>query len=433
MASAIVRANNGHVENAMFSDVPVNYSLFSSFIRRYRNYSLVNAELEKVGHLGQHSTSEQKWNPSNHGDICGSVRVFFGLPGIQRNVATLGLATRQNDAYWCQSVGYALIKEARMIVGNQNMIKSSSRNLYENYQLCCPDAALPIDANICRYQTETQLKAASAGNQILTVPLLMSLLRGGKRPDQAWKIVQLWQVPTELGITLRPLLDVTVNLYHTALVPYLKGTSTVMASSDVSVRVFGQFFILDTDEREQLAYDTYVIPILQTQTFEYTSTEAAAVAITMNPQFNHAARVIKVGFQPTSYTDGTLYSPAGVGMKNYFDYVATHGGESLYELDLKLNAQSVLTAGIPPVELRHHNWVQAYSSSPYQMLYVIPFSQRLNEQDINHTVNLTGFDKVSVICKKNSADSGIIFIECESFNVILASDGHGGAPFGGGA
>ena len=428
-ASTLIRANNGHVETTIFANVPVTHTLFSSVVRRYTNYAIVVAELEKVGHLGQHSTSEQKWNPSNFGDVCGSLRLFLGLPGI---ASTNSASGRGNDAYWCQSVGYAIIKEAKMYVGNQVMMRANHRNLYDAYQLTCPDAEAPLDVNIGRYQCESQLKQASAGNQILGVYLGFSNLRP-KRPDRAWKIVSLWQVPTEIGVTLHPLINVIVNVGALTTVPYLKGTSTTMASSDVSVRMYGTFFILDDQEREHLASEPMVHEIIQNMTFEYTSTEAAGTQLTLNPVFNHACRIIKTGFIPTAYTDGSTYSPCGVGLKNYFDYCGSHGGESLYALDLKLNSQSTINPDLPPIEQRHHMWTTVYGKKPYGMLYVFPFSMRLDWDDLNHSTNLTGFDKLSLVCKKNSGDSGTYFAEAEVVNVLLTKKGQGGVPFGGGA
>lgn len=430
-AAATLRANLGALDQSIWSGIPVEYSIFTSAHPRYSNYAMVNTELVAEGHNGTHSTTDMKFDPSGLGDVWGPTRAMFALPSIIRNTSAGALLGRENDAYYCQSVGFAMFDRLILKIGSQEAATSDHRALYDHYQLYSPMAEADIDADVGRYQTESQLKRAAAGNQILMVPLNMATMRNSA-PHRHLVLARLFAQQVRLVMRLRSLAGITCNLHDVTSIPYLKGGSTVLASANIGVRVFSKFFILDDIERDNYAYSPQKSIILQSQShLKENETTTSGRTITETVLFNHAVRCLKIGHIPDSYTDGTTYSPNSVGIKNYFDYAPSHGGETFYAINLKFNSAEIIDNKIPPVILRSHNWQECYGKRPYSHLYLVPFQLYLNNEQLNHTVNFSGIDKAVIECKKNETNTGTFFIITDSGNVMATENGFGGVPFGG--
>ena len=417
-------------------EVCVTQDPFSSKSRRHANYGLVTTRVQlDGGGLEQHSTTELTWDPSGSGDYWGSAYFTIGAPAIaaQSSAGVAAGAAKLYDAYYCQSAAIAAIKEVRLKHGNQAVICANKRALYHWYQMYCPDAELAMDSNIHRYQTESQLKDASGANQLWVVPILFSCFRP-HRPDRSLPLHRTYGQRITLGMTMEALTAFTVNQPAPSIVPGLWGAAaTSLTSATMPVKLYGTFYVMGEMLRAKAdsAAPSKLI-IRQTNEKEGT-TDSGAIGsqMSLEPNFNHPVTHAMLGFIPDNYTDATTYSPCGVGLKNYFDYSASHGGESLYEINLKFNNQEVIDKEIPPVFLRSCMWQENFGKSPYSSLYLIPFSRNLLNDNVLHTVNFSGVEKLLFYAKKNSGDVGKMFLIVENHNALTGARGYLGSVFGG--
>ena len=429
-AAALVDANNGYMDVALWQGVMVTHSIVASSMPRFSNYAMVETEVPVEYSQNIWTTSTLKFDPSGLGDFWGDTKILFALPAIQRNSSAGALWGRGNDAYWVNNFGYAAIQELDLLVGQQVAITAIADDLFDWYQNHHPNAALPIDVDIGRYTKECQLKRAAQCNQVLSVPLMMSVFRA-QRTDRHFPLLRFFNQSVHLQLQLRSLLNVTVNENALSLVPYKYGTTTPVANADVGVRLFSTFLIMNTDERNALAMRATRHIVLQSQTMQQVSTDAAGRLVTIQPTFNHTCRSLRVFFLPDKYIDGSTRSPNGVGLKNYFDYTASHGGESGCDINLKFNSTAVIDNQVPPVILRSNIWAANYLKPNYGSKYLIPFQRRLLSDDLNHGVNFSGIDKVAIEVRKNVGDSGTFFVQTDNVNLIATVNGYGGVPFSG--
>lgn len=452
-AGALIDADGGQLDRALWSEVfmdpktgrwteyevCVTQDPFSSKSRRHANFGLVTTRVQlDGGGLEQHSTSELSWDPSGSGDYWGTAYFTIGAPAIKAAsaAATDASAAQLYDAYYCQSAGFAAINEVKLKHGNQEVIKAPKRALYHWYQMYWPEAKADMDQNVHRYQTESQLKDASGTNQLWTVPILLSCFRS-HRPDRALPLHRTYGQRVTLTMKMEALTAFTVNQPSLGIVPNLWGqTNTPLASANIHVRLYGTFYVMGEmlrSKTDSASPNKLIVRQVNEKSVSSPATQAADSLISIEPNFNHPVSHAILGYIPDSYTanNGTLYSPCGVGTKNYFDYSATHGGESLYEISLKFNNQEVINKDLPPVLLRSQLWQENFGQCPYSVLYLIPFSRNLLNDNVLHTVNFSGVEKLIFSAKKNQAAAGTCFLLVENYNVLSGSRGYLGSVFGG--
>lgn len=416
----------GSLDRLIHGLTQVTHSIFAARHVRYRSYAMVLTEVENCAatSMRMHSTSEVKWDPSNAGDMWGPTNLILGLPGIE------AAAGGDNDAYYVQSAGFAALKKCALRVGQTDCVSLDSRDMYHYYQLHNPKARNPIDVGIHRYQTTSQLKQASMANQVLTVPMLLSTMRS-KRPDRHFPLMRYYNQSVAFVLTMRNIGGAdsfTYNRANLASAPDLKGQpGTKVASANISVRLFATFFLVDRADRH---LDVITAPynhlVHQCQTHEARDTLSAASQLAVQPIFNHPTSVIRLFYQPDSYTDGTMQSPNGVGRKNYFDYSGIDGGETLYNVGLKFNNSTIIDPNVPPALLRDQLWVERYHTAPYSCIYLIPMTNNLSSEDPQQTINLSAIDRFHIEANKNHAAPGTLFVKLDSFNMLSSESGFGG-------
>ena len=406
----------------MFPEQPTT-SLFSkSMADVYTDYGYALTEIPPDGNSGVfQANTDLKFDPTGLGDSILSLYLFAALPALDTNGGS--------DAYYCQSAGYAMINEIKLKNGTQEMLKHNNYHLYHFYQTRSPYAQDRIDANIFRYEMESQLISQSSTNSMINVPILFCCSRPD-RPDNSFPLTTFYHSTIRFVIRFNSLDQWTVNPGAISNIPYLYGTTQVLTGNDINVAVYACIHLLDDAERLALANSNYFRLWYTMDDLQQDDTTTAGKVINVQQtSFNGPTRAFMIGFLPDSFVDGSTRSPNGVGLKNFFDFSAPHGGESLYAVQMKINNSEILDATVPSTLLREQRWRECYDTPAYTMLYLIPYQPHLSQDVSIHTINPSAIDKLTFQVTKNHSASGTLIILQDKVTCVVADEGVGGVPY----
>jgi hypothetical protein len=411
-------------DQVMFSDVPTATLFGRGQSDVYTDFGYLVTEIPADGHSGKHKDNmDLKFDPTGLGDSMGSLYLHTSLPALSPSGSA-------STAYYCQNAGYAQISSLKLKNGNSPLLEQTGRELFHVYQTRTEYAKDAIDPNIFRYKTEAQLQTQSSCNSLMHTPILFSCTRPD-RPDNSFPLTTFYHSTIRLYLRMETILHFTVNDGDASRVPYLYGTTTPVTSDSINVRMYATFHLLDDSERLALANSNYFRLWYKLMTHEQESSEAMGKTISVTAAtFNGPTRAFFLMFLPAQYTSGLNRSPNGVGKKNYFDYSAPHGGESLYEIQIKINNSDILDNTIPSTLRREQLWRESFSGRPtYSNVYIAPFQPKLDMDDVIHTINPTAVDKFHFYAKKNIDEPGTLFVVQDAVTLVIAEDGVGGVPY----
>ncbi len=423
----------------------VNSSIFYVGTQRYTDYVIATQALQPDSHTGLHSErSSLLYDPQGNGDKWCNLKMMITLPAISRNPVNNSYAAnpgRNEDAYWVNNVGFAIIKDICIRSGNVDGPLHTDKHLWRLYNETQPEAHLPMDLGIGRHQVEGTLKQAAGGNQILMVPIPMYNFQQKRAIHNAFPLNWLTAQPTLLKVTYRTIAEIVVNeMDETARInPALKGTAgaTIIDSSYINISFISNFIIMSPYER-QTQKDMIENGNGQYTDLHYFSTqtrisnETAGTGFTFELDLNHTINAFRVYFQSDQWIDGSAKSPVGVGRKNYFDYSASHGGETLYGFELLLNSVSASNK-TEPVTFRSSTWYEYHNQTPmYSKEYIFSVDVKgIDNLTESHTWNPSFIERVKLTVIKNISEAGTLFVDFHTKNVWLSQGYYGGIQYQG--
>lgn len=415
----------------------ISHDLISSFktvLTRHTDFVVNRAQLGALNHTGIHTTNPVLFDPQAKGDKWSSLTAVVRVPALTRNTTeSSGVsAGRDGDCYYVNNAGIALFRRVCIRSGNVDGYEMTDRDYFHNYMSFDPHANQDMDVRIHRFSSLSQLKQFSASNCTWTVPLYDPMIKMN-RIHANYSLNGSIRQAVELKVTMRPLSEIMVNEYVDAnyknLIPYKYGTTTPVASSDILVDFYSNFHIMSPEERHVqkemwMSADGWHVPLSYPVTYERPTPEATGTLIDWQLSPNHPCSGYYVFFQADSYIDKTAVSPQGVGLVNYYDYSASHGGETLYANDMKWNSGSYLDSTHPVSWLRsqwadHHEFLK----KPYTTMYFVPYANKIDAECPDKTVNHSNIDKFNIVVRKNISDVGILYAMFLIHNVFTYKNG----------
>jgi hypothetical protein len=438
-----LRKLKSHVDLLLDTLYFTQHSIFKATHRRYTDFVINLSEVDADGHTGKHSDNRSgiKYNPHAKGDKWSSLTAVIQAPALQFNPGTtdqtawISKPWRKNEAYYVQNTGIAFFTAVNIISGSTPGPDFTDQDNYFQYQMLDPHADDPIDSRIFRYSTVSELKQVSSGNVLMHVPIYHNQIRFDNIAGN-YAMHAVLKQSTELQTTMRPLSELTVNEGNLTMLPYKRGTTTPIQSSDFTVRFFSHFLIMSPEERRLQKY-MWLSQMGMHHKFNYFKTFEQSDASAMGSEVkikdfspNHPCPGMYVYYRTKKYTDKTMVSPQGVGLVNYYDYSASHGGETLYGLDLLYNDSSYLEQN-HPISWMRTSWNMHHEKMirPFSTIYFINYATKLDSDNPDKTVNHSNIEKVTVRFIKNVPDEGTWVLRLFIHNVFSYKSGFGGQQF----
>jgi hypothetical protein len=437
-----LRKLKSHVDLLLDTLYYSQHSIFKATHRRFTDFVINLSEVEASSHAGIHADNRTglKYDPHAKGDKWSSLTAIIRAPALAYNSnnaavdAWANKAWRKNEAYYVQNCGIAFFPEINIISGSTPGPTYTDEDNFFQYQSLDPHADDPIDSRIFQYSTVAELKQVSSGNVIMHVPIYHNQLRFDNIPYNYCMHAVLKQ-STQLEVTMRPLSELTVNEGNTSYLPLKRGTTNTIQSSDFKVQFFSHFLIMSPEERRLQKYMWlshmgmhHKYTYFYTET--WTSSEVAGQKISHLFDPNHPCSGMYIFFRSDNYTNKTMQSPQGVGLVNYYDYSASHGGETLYAMDLLYNGSSYL-------EYKHSvSWMRSLWNyhheklvRPFSTIYFINYATKMDSDQPDKTVNHSNIDRVTLEFIKNVSEIGSWVAKLYVHNVFSYKSGFGGQQF----
>tara|TARA_B110000261_G_scaffold157914_1_gene193591 strand:+ start:90 stop:1373 length:1284 start_codon:yes stop_codon:yes gene_type:complete len=345
------------------------------------------------------------------------------------------MGTISNWTNWTNATGYAYIKEISIELGSQQIDKHYSEwfDIWNELTDVNMNAHKLVNKHDGEYLTGNQ--DGVPPKLQMYVPLQFWFC---KHPGLALPLISLQNIDVKLITTFRKL-DYLLNC---------DGTASANQTENPTVKLYGDFIYLDTDERRKFSIEPQEYLIEQVQYLQPQS-----LASTHNLDFNHHVKEIiwvcrdsRLGeIDPTSGADSVnapLNVPGGTFGKgnDYFNYTisATNTNpEYIYGITSHehFNTATITIEGsnrFSPRKASYFRNLQHYnhhSSISKKGIYVYSFALNPEEYQPTGFINFSKLNNVNLELTNPITSNMEIIIFAVNYNVLKISDGYGGLAY----
>lgn len=388
-------------------------SFFKRTYKRVSNYAIESID-QTVPSLAW--DKEFVTQLSRNGDLMSELWLVMDI-----NLAQL--ATPGNDSvYWTNALGHAMIKQASLEVGNNEIDKTTGLHMEIKWE---------VESDVNRDINELVLRASSAQQLINWTSSGNTLDKDGnavtqlyvkmpfyfcKARSQSLPVIALQYHDIRVKFTLRSKADLLV--YTNAANKTLDGTNNGDVKSGF---LMANFVYLDSMERRLFASNAHEYLIKNIQTSDFHTKAASATRVSAQVVFNHPVTVVYWVVQKKS----------NVTALDYFNFERTagKGDDTITTATIKFNGSERERAR-GPLYWRTLNSSEYFNRTPRKPIYMYSFAQHPSTWFPSGSVNLSRIDNTTLEFTLPATDAdGAAFgeadctIVCENFNVVRIQGG----------
>jgi hypothetical protein len=418
MAGALMQLVAYGAQNVYLNSKP-EITFFKAVYKRHTNFACES--MRQV--LNGRSTFGNKvtCKVSRNGDLMGPCYVQATLPALTQTDAT-------GYDYYCNSVGFRLLREVQLRIGGQLIDKQSATWMHCWSELTSPvekqaNDSLNLTSTLSRLVGLKELNGVvnnltwSTNAQVVNVPLQFFFCR---HPGLYLPLIALQYHEVEISVEL----ETQLNCLST---PSNELAASV-AGSLSNVALWVDYIFLDTEERKAFAQNPheYLIETVQEQ-------QAAVSAATNNVRltFNHPVKelvwVVREtdgsGDKFTNFMDGATLTLDASGKVTASAAGTVH---PVTLATLKLNGQKrfedrpgLYFSGVQPYQ--HH------SGNPDNGICSYSFALRPEEHQPSGTCNFSRIDNAEL--SVTSTMAGTLTVMAHGYNVLRVASGMGGLAY----
>lgn len=462
-------------QNESLSKDP-QFTLFSTQHNRYTNFA-EDFEWNDMNGVVTFGAQKAPSTISRYGDLITDMHVYIQLPPISAPADGVWNATGDEDssgnptyhpsgAYWVNAIGYALIQEATLEIGSQDI-----DTLYSDYLFLWEEltqrAGARIRETVGRFEWSTSVEEDmmewSSKSRELFIQLPFFFNKYFLEKGLSIPLISLTYHEVKVKLTFAPVADVATVVMKTGRdenfvdkwylptdaqnsIPRNKNTGTYLQSTDLVCKLLVTYIYLDVDERNSMAQRDSEIVVTTIQRQQNTIATRGLLQDSLKLYFNHPSNFLLWVVRPQNYKTAAGRRRFSVGYKDPFDYSAKVASDAypygdvqdpVSNATLKLNSHERWPEYMSSLFFRVVQPLLKFENVPSAYLYVFVFAIAGGTWNPTSTLNFSRIEHTQLDLKYNtSSDNPIevsdIIIFVESYNLLVSKSGMAGLRFSNG-
>ena len=402
-----------------------NHTHFADIIKQYTLSAEWTKEIlgtETGGTSGISSNNKEAYTSFNLHDTGDALSNLW----IQTTIPALTAVGDADHMHLVNAAGFGCVNKIELKMGGLHYDVQDSMLMYIIYELTTPQGEKNVEET-GDYRDEAILIAAAKTNQVFQIPVRMWCF--GHHMSDSLKICAMGNNTINFNVYWDLLENWVVNrgqdVWDTALV-----TAVKQQMGQASSKLLGRYHFMEEAERHHYT-NTPILSLFTTWQDNLRDLAPGTTTDVPRLSFNYPTTAFVFACRNSTWNDGNYY-PLKVGTKDKFWLGNPLGTETLVDLDLKINNNSLLQGyGQNSLHLRTHAAGYGFGAKPTQPIYVLPLQKDVHLKENKASVNCSRFDNITAYYKvkyATSTSTNSVYVYAISRNLMTIDTGYVNKP-----